>query len=546
MMFRISAKQFKRGLPVKQPAVVRDGIVLRRSGAFGDVIMATAICSRLHEIGIKSHFACEPVIAPALHGHPHLDTCPLGTKSTLDLDGSYEKSPDRKNRRIIDLMAESAFEQLERVGIKLSGLHNLTPTLHVSPEETEWARVKLADFPQPWIAVVPKSNSWANKTVDRTVWSMVKAPGTLIWTGMEPAPAGYVDFGVRNFRRLMALIAVCDLCVSVDTGPLHVAAALKIPTVAIEQAFSIERHILGKQTDWTGVGARIDCLGCCDQLCQLSPMSNPLCSFPMPEDISAAIEDKWATVDGERVSAIIPVYKPHPRLHRCIDAVIDQVDEVIISLDANASLDGLLSPHPKIRIIPAPGKRTGCGHTLARAARHARGRYLLLLNDDAYADPGSVKRLVDAMEEKVAVVGALTRYANGLIYHGGTFRPPGHTGWGHIDHLKPASRPSIREKREMEFVNLAFALVRREAYFDVRGFDERYDCYSEDNDLCLSVRKAGWKVMYEPAATAIHDESQSTTSDEKKALLADGSRKFMEKWGWYFQKNQHNQMGVFQ
>jgi GT2 family glycosyltransferase len=463
-----------------------------------------------------------------------------------DLDGAYEQHPDRKNRRIIELMAESAFEQFQRFGVNLSGLHNLTPTLSVSAEESAQMAEKLANLPKPWIAVVPKSGSWANKTVDRLVWADVKAPGTLIWTGLDPAPAGYADFRLRSFRQLMALISVCDLCLSVDTGPLHVAAALKIPTVAIEQAFSIERHILGKQTDWTGVGARLECLGCCEQVCKLSPEASPLCAYPFPDDLSEAISDKWETVSGNRVSAIIPVYRPHERLLRCIDAVIDQVDEVLVSLDAGADVSDLIPDHPKIRVIPSTGKRTGCGHTLARAARHARGRYLLLLNDDAYADPGSVKVLVDAMEPKVAVVGALTRYANGLTYHGGTFRIPGHNGWGHIDHMKPSSKPTIRVRTEMEFVNLAFALVRREAYFDVRGFDERYDCYSEDNDFCLAVRKAGWRVMYEPAATAIHDESQSTTGEEKLKLLADGNRKFMEKWGWYFQHNRNNQLGTFQ
>jgi GT2 family glycosyltransferase len=180
---------------------------------------------------------------------------------------------------------------------------------------------------------------------------------------------------------------------------------------------------------------------------------------------------------------------------------------------------------------------------MGRAMRHSTGRFLLLLNDDAYADPGSVMQLRRAMTEKVAVVGALTRYGNGRIYHGGTRRHG--TGFGHIDHNAWMGEHSIRTRTEMEFVNLAFALVLRDAYFDVRGFDQRYDCYSEDSDFCMSVRKSGWKVMYEPDATAIHDEGQSTTSAQKFELLRDGNAKLANKWWNYFQRNANNQLGSF-
>jgi GT2 family glycosyltransferase len=341
----------------------------------------------------------------------------------------------------------------------------------------------------------------------------------------------------------VGIIAVSDLCVSVDTGPLHVAAALGIPTLAIEQAHSISGRILGDQTDWSSVGRDLKCLGCAEMICPIDA-TNPPCSWPEPEKISKAIGAKLEAVTGNRISAIIPVLHPQPRLLRCIEAVRDQVDEIVITLDGDADLDGFIDPDPKIVVVPNPTrKRTGCGHTMGRAMRHSTGRFLLLLNDDAYADPGSVMQLRRAMTEKVAVVGALTRYGNGRIYHGGTRRHG--TGFGHIDHNAWMGEHSIRARTEMEFVNLAFALVLRDAYFDVRGFDQRYDCYSEDSDFCMSVRKSGWKVMYEPGATAIHDEGQSTTSAQKFELLRAGNAMLANKWWNYFQRNANNQLGSF-
>lgn len=533
------ARRHRQTFPKPPPP----GVVIHREEAYGDVIMATAIASRLHEQGIKVTFSCAPEIQPALLHHPHLQSVGYHSNPDVNLDNSYESHPDKKNRRIVEMMADSARGQLSKLGIPLDGNHNLTPRLCATKEEIDNAERLLESHTRPFVAFNPTSNSFRNKSVSPHVWAKVESQGTKLWLGTSQAPPGFVDLNIRRWRDLVGVIAVSDLCVSVDTGPLHVAAGLGVPTVAIEQANDIYERILGDQTDWSSVGSDLDCLGCAESVCPIDA-TNPPCMFPDPGTITRAIERKLSTVNGTRISAIIPVLKPHPRLLRCIDAVKDQVDEIVVTLDGDANVNGFLPDNPKIAVIPNPtGQRTGCSHTLARAIRHSTGRYLLLLNDDAYADPGSVFHLRMAMANDVAVVGALTRYQSGLIYHGGTSRQS--WGFGHIDHNKPTDQATIRARTEMEFVNLAFALVLRDAYFEVRGFDQRYDCYAEDSDFCMSVRQAGWKVMYEPVATAIHDEAQSTTSEQKNSLVHEGNSKLNAKWGWYFRKNYHNQLGSF-
>lgn len=506
------------------------------------MILASAIASRLHEQGLKIRFSCLPEVQPTLLHHPHIKALCVTDRHEVNLDGSYETHPQRKTRRIVELMAESARDQLSRIGIGFPGLYNLTPVLSVTQREYDAAARIVESLPKPWVIFSPMSNAWTNKSVANSVWEKVSCPGTKIWVGTNEAPPGFVDLKIRRWRDLMAVMALADLCVSVDTGPLHVAAALGVPTVAIEQAHSIGGRILGDQTDWSSIGRELGCLGCAEMVCPIDPLKPP-CSLPEPEKISEAIRSKLAATIGNGISAIIPVLRPHQRLLRCIRAIKDQVDEIVITLDGDANPD-LLPKDPKIKVIRNPSrKRTGCGHTMARAIRHSTGRFLLLLNDDAYADPGSVRQLRLAMEDGVAVVGALTRYPNGLIYHGGTARSG--LGFGHLDHNVPVNKATIGNRAEMEFVNLAFAMVLRDAYFDVHGFDERFDCYGEDSDFCMSVRKAGWKVMYEPAATAIHDEGQSTTTMQKLELLSEGNMKLASKWGSYFQRNANNQLGTF-
>ena len=113
-------------------------------------------------------------------------------------------------------------------------------------------------------------------------------------------------------------------------------------------------------------------------------------------------------------------------------------------------------------------------------------------------------------------------------------RPKGHVGYGHLDWKK--REPSIIRPCDMQFVTFAAALVRREAFYHVRGFDEDYDCYSEDTDFCMRVRHAGWRIRYTPLATGIHDESQST-SPMKGQLIAYGDEVFNRKWRHWFQEN---------
>ena len=61
----------------------------------------------------------------------------------------------------------------------------------------------------------------------------------------------------------------------------------------------------------------------------------------------------------------------------------------------------------------------------------------------------------------------------------------------------------------------SFMLVRREAFDAVGGFDERFFLYSEEVDLCLRVRRAGWKVVHSPAVTILHHGNSDRPADAR-------------------------------
>lgn len=58
-------------------------------------------------------------------------------------------------------------------------------------------------------------------------------------------------------------------------------------------------------------------------------------------------------------------------------------------------------------------------------------------------------------------------------------------------------------------LSAAALMVRREAIDATGGFDERFHMYGEDNEWCLRMTRAGWRLIFEPAAVIRHDAAQS-------------------------------------
>ncbi|MET4577866.1 glycosyltransferase family 2 protein [Ottowia thiooxydans] len=67
-----------------------------------------------------------------------------------------------------------------------------------------------------------------------------------------------------------------------------------------------------------------------------------------------------------------------------------------------------------------------------------------------------------------------------------------------------ARRQEVSAGTEPDWVNAACLLVRREAYGQIGGFDERYHMYCEDVDFCLRMRLAGWELVRASDAVVEH------------------------------------------
>lgn len=522
------------------------GIIIRRSMANGDAIAATCVADALIERGFAVTFQTDPAIIPLISHHPRIKyVFPPTTVCDIDLDGAYEQHPYRYTCSYGEIFLEKANRFLLTKGVTLP-IANCSPELVISEPDKIQGRKVMEAYPRPWTIICPSSFSFANRTVPDSIWQYAapKIDGTKFWLGRGSVP-GIMPLATKDLVEAMRYIANANLMVTVDTGPMHVAAALGTPMVAIEQASRPELH-LSDQRDFIVIRPDLDCLNCLDLVCKINADNPPCRDIPVDRIVEAANKRLRATT-SEDVSAVVCTFQASAAmLNHCLSCLLPQVQEIIVSVNHNGFLPEGTITDTKIKVVyNKTGRAWGYGQNANYGARHSNGKWILLVNDDAFLYPEAVKAMLDATNDSVGLVGQLLFYPDGTIQHGGTYRNPGDSGFGHLD--LGLRTPRITEPVEMENITLASGLVRRSAFFQVRGFDERYKFYCEDNDLCMKLRKAGWKIMYQPKAKGIHQEHQSTKKMGAmyETMLA-SQKLFGEKWSEYFDWNRNRIPGNFE
>lgn len=236
------------------------------------------------------------------------------------------------------------------------------------------------------------------------------------------------------------------------------------------------------------------------------------------------------------VSVCIPVVSDHGLIHDCLDALVRSrpaAETEVVVVANGLSGDGISSLRNREDIVLVRSDvNTGFSGGNNLAARFARGRYLLLLNDDSIIEAGFVDRLLGAFERdpSVAAVGGRILSADGTLQEAGSVL--WRDGWvAHVGLGLPADSTAYSYVRYADYVSANGLLVDRGAWDLVGGLDERYfPAYYEDVDLCLAIREHGYRVAYEPRARLRHLESQSTATGFRNFLLIRNRAQLITKW----------------
>lgn len=522
-------------------------ITVRRYAAIGDAIAATVVADKLIDQGFEVCFQCHSSIHPALRRHPRIAEVIDRGYGDINLDGAYENSPLRRRMSFGSLFIESANLQLTNMGINLGPAVNCKPALRVHPIEKTQALLKFQNYPKPWVFVCPRSDTYACRQVPDGIWQEAarEMHGTKFWIGRHPAPKNFVDLECRHLDNLIIWLSAADLLVTVDTGPMHIGAALGIPIVALGQSSSPELH-LNDQRDFITINCLgLDCLNCQKNICPINATTPPCQNFD-PSYIAQWVNAKLRQVTDDRVAAVIPIYRPEAdTLNRCLECTLPQVDEIIVTEEGgNSLLPSNAMRHDKIRYVSKGVKNLGVGRNYNFGTRHTTCKYLLMLNDDVFLNNNAVEIMKRQFVGNVGCVSARLMYPDETVYFAGKIRTPGCRGWGHKNLKQKHWDWTVPTEMENGFT--AASMVTRECFYRSGCFDERFFCYAEDDALSLQMRRAGYKLIFCPDAFGTHLEHASTS---KLGNISDIVRKsnttFGQIWGPYLDHNRDNSMGNF-
>jgi GT2 family glycosyltransferase len=154
---------------------------------------------------------------------------------------------------------------------------------------------------------------------------------------------------------------------------------------------------------------------------------------------------------------------------------------------------------------------------------HARGEFLLLLNDDVEViTPGWIEEMLAiAQEPDVGMVGAKLLFADGRLQHAGHVYAGGpyHAFFQRGgDELGPAAL--LRVTRETSGVTAACAVVKASVFDEVGGFCPDLPNNYNDVDLSLKIRSRGHRIVWTPHSVLYHFESMSRQPEVSEAEAA--------------------------
>lgn len=169
------------------------------------------------------------------------------------------------------------------------------------------------------------------------------------------------------------------------------------------------------------------------------------------------------------------------------------------------------------------------------AAKYARGKYILFLNNDTQVQKNWLKPLVNLIESdrNIGMVGSQLLYPNcklqeagGIVWRDGTAANYGRNQSAYLD--------KYNYIKDVDYISGAAIMLPKNLWDKLGGFDELFSpAYYEDTDLAFRIRDIGKRVVYQPLSKVIHFEGVSngtSLSSGQKQYQIINANKFKTKW----------------
>jgi N-acetylglucosaminyl-diphospho-decaprenol L-rhamnosyltransferase len=241
------------------------------------------------------------------------------------------------------------------------------------------------------------------------------------------------------------------------------------------------------------------------------------------------------------VSVVIVNYNAGAELRHALAALAAALADVRwegVVVD-NASTDGSAAAvngfAAHVRLV-RNAENVGFARGINRGAAQTSAPLLLVINPDCRLQAGALAAMTRELEARprCAIAGPRVLDPDGAVQGSARGDPDMLTGlFGRTSRLRrllpwlSVSRRNVADElaamgqsMSVDWVSGACMLIRRQAFDEAGGFDERYFLYWEDADLCRRLRALGHEIRYVPAASAVHVVGTSSRTARAASIRA--------------------------
>ncbi len=247
----------------------------------------------------------------------------------------------------------------------------------------------------------------------------------------------------------------------------------------------------------------------------------------------ARMYQKTRTIKGAPKVSIIILSKSYKLLNNCVKSILEKTVysnyEIVIVLNNMKRNKNVEIKNKRLRYLTS--RDTFNFSSLNNlAVKHTTGSHLCFLNDDTEVISNDwIESMLEYTQKKdVGAVGCQLLYPDKSIQHAGIIINPN----GVVMHINDTnSAPhEISSVHYRTAITAACLMMKKSVLLKIGMFDERFPYAYGDIDLCLRLRKQGYKIVYTPYAQLLHLETKTRGYSNVLEEDENARRMLLKKW----------------
>lgn len=231
------------------------------------------------------------------------------------------------------------------------------------------------------------------------------------------------------------------------------------------------------------------------------------------------------------VSIVIVNYRSRTKTEACLRSILASnlsgisLETIVVDNSETDDIGAELRQNfPAVRFIRSR-RNVGMGSGNNLGFQNASGSFFLVLNSDTIVHQDAIRTLYQAIcdRDDIGIVGPKLLNPDGSLQYSCFRFPKAYTpvlrrtflGQFAPQHLARYLMADFDHatNRNVDWMLGSCLMIRASFFRSVGGFDERFFMYFEDIDLCRRAWRNGYRVVYIPNATVIHDHARGSARE---------------------------------